>query len=299
MLKKPALTLILFFLSLNSVFADVVFLKNGSKMFGQVIEKNESGILLKMEYGEVFIDSADLAENDSSSKRALNLKKSNSSRKKKAREFNFSLPIGTRFKQTFAGVDCTVYYPSDFDGSKRLPMVVGLEVNGNGDVYMNLLESAAEEYGYIAVCPWTNGTQWRADWDWKVIGVVKEFIDRYKVDRRRVYATGFSGGGVFTYIVGISNPDYITAIAPVCAHYGGCAERFAKYKKGKKVPILMLHGSKDDICPPDAAKSYYKRLQKKGHKVQFKMIQGMGHESRKENNKYVFDFFNKNVKRRY
>ena len=279
------------------VYADVIFLKNGSKMFGEVVERNAEGVRLKMEYGEVFFKTEEIQTEVS----PINTKPVSAVKrlKKKTKTVKFALPIGKRFKQNFAGVNCTVYYPSAFTPEKRYPLVVGLEPNGNGDVYMNLLESGAEEYGYIAVCPWTeNGSQWRVDEDWKIVNVVKEFIDRYKANRCKIYATGFSGGGVFTYIVGLNNPKYITAIAPVCAHYA-CAARFSSHKKGRKVNILMLHGDNDDICPMSDAKEYHRQLIKKGYKAELKIIKGMGHESRRENNRFVFSFFDKNVKRHY
>src|SRR4029077_10555421 len=37
---------------------------------------------------------------------------------------------------------------------------------------------------------------------------------KYNVDKRRIYVTGFSNGGVFTYVLWAARPDIIAAVAP-------------------------------------------------------------------------------------
>ena len=71
----------------------------------------------------------------------------------------------------------------------------------------------------------------------------------YCVDRRRIYSTGFSNGAYFSQVLACALPDRIAAVAPV----SGGRLRF-DCTPSRPVPILIQHGSEDDLIPPDAAR---------------------------------------------
>ncbi|MEE4217483.1 MAG: prolyl oligopeptidase family serine peptidase [Xanthomonadales bacterium] len=64
--------------------------------------------------------------------------------------------------------------------------------------------------------------------------VVKQFRDEYKIDESRIYSTGHSNGGGFTYLLWATHPDLFAAIAPSAA--GGRAIR-----RGKPGPLPVMH----------------------------------------------------------
>jgi polyhydroxybutyrate depolymerase len=64
------------------------------------------------------------------------------------------------------------------------------------------------------------------------------------IDRRRVYATGMSNGGMMCYRLAAEMPDRIAAIAPVA---GTMAVKDAK--PGRPVPVIHFHGTADRIVP--------------------------------------------------
>ena len=157
---------------------------------------------------------------------------------------------------------------------------------------MNFWEATAEQHGYALVCPSTNGDPWRVDEDKKIVSLVKFLYKEYAINHRRIYATGFSGGGVFTYSCGINNPTVFTAIAPVCAAMHNI-DSWLKYSKTRHVPVLIIHGSNDTVSGVDSGREAMNKLRRYGYSVTYTEIKGMGHESRTEELDLIVDFFSK------
>jgi len=73
---------------------------------------------------------------------------------------------------------------------------------------------------------------------------------RYCIDRRRVFATGFSNGAFFSALLGCAMSDRIAAVAPVS---GGPLR--VPCTPGRSVPILIQHGRQDDLIPIEYARN--------------------------------------------
>ena len=67
--------------------------------------------------------------------------------------------------------------------------------------------------------------------------------DRYKVDIGRVFATGHSNGGGFTYLLGSARPQTFAAIAPSAAGARGFREAT------NPLPVLHIAGRNDTTVP--------------------------------------------------
>ena len=63
---------------------------------------------------------------------------------------------------------------------------------------------------------------------------------KYGIDKNRVYVSGFSMGGMMSYVVANKMSDQIAAIAPVS---GGGSPSTAK----RAMPIMHTHGTTDDV----------------------------------------------------
>lgn len=68
------------------------------------------------------------------------------------------------------------------------------------------------------------------------------------VDRARVYSTGFSNGAFFSHILGCVLADRVAAIAPV-----GGGHITVPCKPDRPVPVLIYHGSSDELIPAKRA----------------------------------------------
>lgn len=111
---------------------------------------------------------------------------------------------------------------------------------------------AAAERGWIVVYPLGSGTSWnaggccgRARWDGVddvsfVRRLVAQLARELCLDRRRVYATGMSNGGLFSYRLACEASDLIAAIAPVAA-----VEAAPRCQPRRPVPVLAFHGTGD------------------------------------------------------
>ena len=65
---------------------------------------------------------------------------------------------------------------------------------------------------------------------------------KHKVDIRRIYATGHSNGGGFTYLLWAHRPDVFAAIAPSAA-----GSRALRTAKPKPIPVMHVAGQKDTL----------------------------------------------------
>ena len=89
---------------------------------------------------------------------------------------------------------------------------------------------------------WQAGPGDQGDRDLKLFdAVLAAMKEKYKIDEKRVYATGHSNGGGFTYLLWASRPDVFAAIAPSAA--AGARPQ----KDTKPCPTLHLAGEKDPL----------------------------------------------------
>ena len=72
--------------------------------------------------------------------------------------------------------------------------------------------------------------------------VLASLRNDYKVDERRIYATGHSNGGGFTYLLWSARGDVFAALAPSAA----CAPTWA-VRMQKPKPILHVAGEQDEL----------------------------------------------------
>ena len=90
--------------------------------------------------------------------------------------------------------------------------------------------------------------------------MLDEIENNYCIDLNRVYATGFSTGGMFTHRLGCALPDRFAAIAPM----HGFPPIGFNCTPGTPLAIMDVWGTRDRIVPADGSKSsdgyYYTTL---------------------------------------
>ncbi len=75
--------------------------------------------------------------------------------------------------------------------------------------------------------------------------IIDSIYARYKIDKKRVYVSGFSWGGNFCYRVANQMGDKIAAIAPTMGHSWGSNPNVAI--SARPMPILQVMGTVDDV----------------------------------------------------
>jgi len=88
---------------------------------------------------------------------------------------------------------------------------------------------------------WQHGPGEQGDRDLRFFDAVLAGLkEKHRIDGKRVYATGHSNGGGFTYLLWASRPDVFAAVAPSAA-----AAR--NLKDAKPCPVLHVAGEKDPL----------------------------------------------------
>lgn len=83
-----------------------------------------------------------------------------------------------------------------------------------------------------------------------LVELIPRLVERFRADRRRVYLLGFSQGTIMSLAVALTDP---TLVAGVVAMSGRLApeavDRRAPDAELQELPILLLHGTHDDVLP--------------------------------------------------
>lgn len=78
--------------------------------------------------------------------------------------------------------------------------------------------------------------------------LIEKFRNNYKIDSKRVFATGYSNGGHFAFRLALEMPDKITAIASVAASLPTSSNNDCQESK-QPIPVMIINGTADPINP--------------------------------------------------
>lgn len=109
----------------------------------------------------------------------------------------------------------TLVLPNGYDASKNYPLLLIFDPRGQATPAANVFKDAADEFGWILIS--SNGTRSDESWDAnnRAINALWQELSRYPVDRKRVYATGYSGTAMAAWQLGIQLKGLAGVIA-VC-----------------------------------------------------------------------------------
>jgi polyhydroxybutyrate depolymerase len=133
--------------------------------------------------------------------------------------------------------------------------------NGLGMESFSKFSAWADREGFIAVYPdaisqnWNDGREASAissqfhkvDDVAFVDAMIRRMEAEHSIDTKRIYAAGFSNGGIFVHYLASHLSAALAAIADVS---GGIAEPFApKFNPTSSLSVFMIHGTKDPMVP--------------------------------------------------
>lgn len=117
--------------------------------------------------------------------------------------------------------NAVIYVPSGINKPPVVFFVHGYGGNGSGFAKDTKGNTTAEREKFIAVYPSAAGGSWSMQdaADYPFLLAILDTVDkRYKVDRNRVYCTGFSQGGFIANGVGYKHANIFAAVAPTSGH---------------------------------------------------------------------------------
>jgi predicted esterase len=167
--------------------------------------------------------------------------------------------LALAYRSTFDGqlVPYRVYVPTNYDASKKYPLVVLLHGAGGSETdfveaYQKLWPKFAEERGYILASvngrgP-TSGYSKESGGEQDVFDVTDLVMHHYSVDPAKVYLGGHSMGGGGTWRLGLANANKFAGLIPIAGTSAQLAPGLeAELKSGKKLPVLIVCGVKDAL----------------------------------------------------
>jgi polyhydroxybutyrate depolymerase len=157
-----------------------------------------------------------------------------------------------------------VHVPPGYDPSNPTPVVIafhGALMNGSMMPAFTGLSAKADAAGFVVVYPNGLGVGQTALFfnagaapvgegagpadDVKFTAALLDDLARVvTVDRRRVFATGMSNGGMMAHRVAAELADRIAAAAPVAGTLA-----LPHLRPSRPVPMMIFHGTADDIVP--------------------------------------------------
>lgn len=198
------------------------------------------------------------ADNQSSSSKAYNVEQGTS----KYRDFVLDNVLHS---ETEGDIHYNVYIPEDYDGTESyalfmtLPGYQGLYFQGVGQNVMT------EEFGFMArdyipkmiiVAPQLN--DWQDTSARQTIALTEYFLDTYNIDRSRVYAEWYSGGGeTMSRVMGM-RPDLYTAYLQCSSQWDGNYTEVVK----ARVPVYFAIGEKDEYYGSEPSRNAYNAIHK-------------------------------------
>ena len=160
----------------------------------------------------------------------------------------------------YDGIDRTylLHLPPSYNGADSLPLVVnmhGLGGSGPKQAIHSRMNLKADAEGFYVVYP--NGTGTIKGWNAGTccgeaddVGFISVLIDtiraNYVVDTMRVFACGFSNGGMMSHRLACELSGRIAAVAPVAG--GLIMEDWDNCRPPRAVPIIHFHARDDSTA---------------------------------------------------
>lgn len=153
-----------------------------------------------------------------------------------------------------------LHLPPGYTNGKEHALVVNFHGLGSEALkhqHYCQLDKVADKEGFITVYPQSYHESWNAGLGFKSyrnddhddIAYFNRLLDsleaRYSIDKNRIYVTGVSIGGTFTYRVACEMSKRVAAVASVSGLMSDSTLLYCDAQRS--VPVLHIHGNKDHI----------------------------------------------------
>lgn len=181
--------------------------------------------------------------------------------------------------QVEVSISYRTYLPKDYsEEGDEFPLLFFMHGSGERGTDLDILETATLpqfiknglELPFVTVCP-----QCKEMWNTRSLGLLlDEVIEKYNVDRTRVYLSGNSMGGLGTWMLANAAADRVAAIAPVCP-----PSTRINPENFKGLPIWCFHGAMDPVVPIGESVKMIQQLREAGCDVKFTVYADAEHDA--------------------
>jgi polyhydroxybutyrate depolymerase len=170
--------------------------------------------------------------------------------------FNLSLSHGGLTREYI------LYVPSSYNGSTQVPLLFNFHgFGGTSSAHMTTadMRTLSESQIFLLVYPQGSSMSGYSHWNAAQLGgdnkssaddvgfveaMITSISSSYQVNSNRIYACGYSNGGMMSYFLGKSISDKIAAIGSVS---GTMLE--GNPDPSNPVPMINIHGTSDSVVP--------------------------------------------------
>ena len=175
-----------------------------------------------------------------------------------------------------------LYIPNSYDGTSSVSVLFNFHGFGdNASDYMNNadMRAVAESDTFILVypqgscsdgsshwnpCPTGGDNKSTADDVGFVESMISEISSQYNVDMERIYAAGYSNGGMMAYGLANYKSDLIAAVASVSGAMLDCIG-----STSHPMPVVHLHGTSDGVLPYNGSSDWSSAQSTLDHWINF------------------------------
>lgn len=172
----------------------------------------------------------------------------------------------SRHTLAFGGIrrSYTLHISDNAPKDKPVPLVLAYHGSGGDGANMAALtqwDAVSDREGFVVAYPDAVGKNWNDGRGVVTIfsqmsnvddvgfteAVIADIERQHAIDSHRIYATGFSNGGMFVHLLAEKLSTKLAAIAPVG---GGIAEPLAAtFKPAAPLSVFIVHGQADPFVP--------------------------------------------------
>ena len=175
-----------------------------------------------------------------------------------------------------------LYIPNSYDGTSSVPVLFNFHGFGdNASDYMNNadMRAVSESDTFILVYPQGSCLDGSSNWNPCPTGgdnkstvddvgfvesMISEISSQYNVDMERIYATGYSNGGMMAYGLANYKSDLIAAVASVSGAMLDCIG-----STSHPMPVVHLHGTSDGVLPYNGSSDWSSAQSTLDHWINF------------------------------
>jgi poly(3-hydroxybutyrate) depolymerase len=149
----------------------------------------------------------------------------------------------------------------------------------NGHPMVNAWKDLASKENLIVVAPNAEGEGTGDYWNRKLNppglfrAVVEKLKAQHSIDASRIYLFGHSAGAEYALSLALTEGNYYAAAA---VHAGTMNAN--NYAPNRRIPIALLYGTRDTICPPEIARQIKTILESIGFPVELNLLPGHDHD---------------------
>ncbi|MFT3711370.1 MAG: dienelactone hydrolase family protein [Archangium sp.] len=103
--------------------------------------------------------------------------------------------------------------------------------------------------------------------------------------------TGFSQGGIMSFVIATTHPDEISAAVPISGLLPAALYPSAAVRSAKLPPVFAFHGAEDLAVPVSGARASIVELQRVGYSATLREFSGIGHDTSAAELREVFGVF--------